>query len=206
MKKYVIPAVVAFAITGVGLAGCRKNENQNNTQITTQTASIKGVVDGANYKNEYFKVSFTAPEGWKLYNFSNEEDRREVEKISGNTNSDTTFIDMYAQKDNNNVSVVIYKADAIGGFSVTGDFLVDDLVKTLQSDLSKTGLEDPHVEKAKVTFAGKEVSAIKQTGKYKGMNIYSTQCLFPKDSYVESVTVTCVDSDFSQDIFNSFVE
>ena len=206
MKKYVIPAVIALAITGVTLTGCGKKENQTDTHQATEKLSIKGSVAGANYKNDYFKVSFQAPEGWKLYDFNNEADRKEVEKISGNTNSDTTFIDMYAQKGNNNVSVVVYKADAIGGFSVTSDFLVDDLIKSLKSDLSKTGLENPQVEKTKVTFAGKEVSAVKQVGKYNGMNIYSTQCLFPKDSYVESITVTCVDSDFAQDIFNSFNE
>lgn len=205
MKKYVIPTILAFVFMGVSLTGCARKEEPAQTKAA-ETVSVKGMIEGKTYKNDYFKLEYTVPDDWKLYNAADGSDRKYIEKIAGNSSSDKAFIDMYAQKGDSNVSVTVYKADAIGGFSVTNDFLVDDIVRSLQSDPSKTGLEDPVIEKTRIIFAGKEVSAVRQTGKYNGSGIVSTQYLFPKDSYVCCVTVTCAGPDFSQSIFSLFNE
>ena len=227
-KIFRLAGILAAGAAVVSLTACSgaSDATQNLTSNSAATEATEnndanfnvGKTEGSKYANDFFGISFNAPEEWRLLNEeqlglinNNIKDVLTADEAKTAIENGKTSVIMYAvSKDSKqNASLTVEKHEINNTQDVDLDSFLDKAITSLKNNLPGQGFSDLSVEKATVSFCGTDTPALKIKGKYGAegkdiRDIYETQIYMFNGSYSGCITTSSFDEDKSGDILQSF--
>lgn len=169
-----------------------------------------GDVEGGTYENVYFGIGCTLDDSWTYYgdDMIAELNGLVTESISDEEvlaalEEGRTFYDMYAASDEQLSTINVVIEDTGLALINEEDFAeqsIDDTKKVLEAG----GMTNVSIETTKLTFAGKERSALSIYAEMQGMTIYQKGIVMKKGRYLAFVTLASFNEDKTDALLELF--
>ena len=205
MKKIV--SVFLSLLLIVSLAACGGKSAAEEAELH------RGTVEDNVYTSQFLGIRLTVDEDWiiaddeqlaelsgmVLDSFTDEDVKAQIEKGG-------SVMDLYAlnQADGSSVNINFQKLSFISGVLVSEDAYAEETMKQLPDTLASSGITVSKLEKANVTFAGKEHVALTMEGTVQDLPLYETIVLVKTGSYMACVTAATFFEDTTADLLAMF--
>jgi hypothetical protein len=174
-----------------------------------EIASVRGVVDGTSYINEYFGLQIDAPTGWMFYTA---EQIAQVNNMAADMLEGSDIGDLIAQNGQmtdmmmfnlagSSVNLVIQPSQALlVAYSDSEIFSL--LENTFETQMTAAGMHVDAYEVIQVKLGGEDKDVLHMSVSYSGVNIQQYQAWFRDSNYIAVLTASIADDTDPQEFFN----
>lgn len=199
-------------------------EEAAETEETEQEAAVPeellGTQTESQYVNEYFDLSYSAPENWYLLSkeeiatvmglaISNSDDEAFVELLK-----DTGYVtDFYAMETvpaiegadaYNTLNITIQDIGKLYGTLYNEKQLAEASADTVKQTLEAQGLTDVKTEISETEFIGKNCVTLVITSKSGDIDMYQKQVYLKNGSAIAAITATTIGADKTDEVLSTF--
>ncbi len=211
MKKLL--AVLLAVLMLLSIAACSKEDVTGSIKPAEDEFQL-GVTSGGTYENAYIGIGVTLDDSWVFYS------KEQIDQLNGvvldNLSDDelkeklknaNVIYDMVAGATDgfSSINICLENLGGIYGSVISEDKYIDLSIKNLGTSLTAAGYEEGmSIEKTTVTFAGKQMNAIKIEGVANGANIYQLLVVKKVGNYMALTTITNYLVDSTEEIAAEF--